>query len=114
MIRPVVGKGYFIGLDEPSTKDEVKVYPNPATTTLRVEGVEEGDKVMLQKFLIWKTNKEQSGKFPAYVFYYTDYSSGRKEFLKRDLRVSGSEQQIRAIMDEFISANIKKGWQEAI
>ena len=47
MIRPAVGKGYFIGLDEPSTKDEVKVYPNPATTTLRVEGIDEGASIRL-------------------------------------------------------------------
>ncbi len=73
-----------------------------------------GEKVMLQKFLIWKTNKEQSGRFPAYVFHYTDYSSGRKEFLKRDLRVSDSEEQIRSIMEQFINENIKKGWQEVL
>lgn len=89
--------------------------PLPKSTLLsrRVFRKTSGDKVMLQKFLIWKTNKEQSGKFPSYVFYYTDYSSGRKEFLKRDLRISESEQQIRAIMEEFITNNIKKGWQEA-
>ena len=100
----------------PFAEDSAGDGPLPKSTLLsrRVFRKTSGDKVMLQKFLIWKTNKEQSGKFPAYVFYYTDYSSGRKEFLKRDLRVSGSEQQIRAIMDEFISANIKKGWQEAI
>jgi hypothetical protein len=90
--------------------------PLPKSTLLsrRVFRKTSGNKVMLQKFLIWKTNKEQSGKFPSYVFYFTDYSSGRKEFLKRDLRVSGSERQIRAIMEEFITENIKKGWQEAI
>ncbi len=100
----------------PFAEDPTGDGPLPKSTLLarRVFRKTSGDKVMLQKFLIWKTNKEQSGKFPSYVFYYTDYSSGRREFLKRDLRISESERQIRAIMEEFITGNIKKGWQEAI
>ena len=70
------------------------------------------DKVMLQKFVLWKTNKESSGFYPAYVFHYTDYSSGRKDFLKRDIRVSNDEAQITAIYDAFLAENVKKGWDE--
>lgn len=70
------------------------------------------DKVMLQKFLLWKTNKESCGAYPAYVFHYTDYSSGRKDFLKRDIRVSDDEAQINAIYDAFLAENVKKGWEE--
>ena len=71
-----------------------------------------GDKVMLHKFLIWKTNKEATGRFPAYIFYHTDYSSGRKEFLKRDMAYAPDESGIRRIFDEEIAANVKKGWEE--
>ena len=70
------------------------------------------DKVMLQKFLLWKTNKEASGAYPAYVFHCTDYSSGRKDFLKRDIRVSDDEVQINAVYDAFLAENVKKGWEE--
>ena len=70
-----------------------------------------GGKVMLHKFLIWKTNKEASGRYPAYVFYHTDYSSGRKEMIKRDMAYSCEEAQIRDIMEREITANIKKGWE---
>ncbi len=73
-----------------------------------------GTKVMLHKFLIWKTNKEASGRYPAYVFYHTDYSSGRKELIKRDMAFSSDEQQIREIMEAEIADNIKKGWEEVI
>ena len=73
-----------------------------------------GAKSMVQKFVIWKTNKEETGIYPAYVFHYTDYSASRKEALKRDLRVSSSEEQIRKIMDDFIAENIKKGWEEVL
>lgn len=71
-----------------------------------------GDKVMLHKFLLWKTNKEQTGRYPAYVFYHTDYSSGRKEMIKRDMAYSNDEKQIREILAAEIADNIKKGWEE--
>ena len=70
------------------------------------------DKVMLLKFLAWKTNKESDSRWPAYVFHFTDYSSGRKDPLKRDIRVSDSETQILAIFDAFVADNVKKGWNE--
>ena len=71
-----------------------------------------GEKVMLHKFLIWKTNKEQSGRYPAYVFFHTDFSSGRKDIIKRDMAYSSDEQQIRDILAAEIADNIKKGWEE--
>ena len=70
------------------------------------------EKVMLHKFLLWKTNKEQSGRYPAYVLYHTDYSSARKELIKRDMIYSSDEQQIRNLLSDEIAANIKKGWEE--
>lgn len=75
----------------------------------------EGAKFMIQKYVIWKTNKEDLGAFPAYVFHYTDFSLGRsKDQLKRDVRVSNSKDQIFEIMDQFIAENVKKGWAEKI
>ena len=65
---------------------------------------------MVQKFVVWKTNKEASGMFPAYILHHTDYSCGRKDALKRDIRVSSSEEQIMKFLDEFLAENIKKGW----
>ena len=73
-----------------------------------------GDKIMLHKFLIWKTNKECTGRYPAYIFYHTDYSSGRKDILKRDMSYSSDEQQIRSILASEMDSNIKKGWEEVV
>ena len=70
------------------------------------------DKVMLQKFVTWKTNKEADPRFPAYVFHYTDFSSGRKDPLKKDIRVAATEVQIDAILEAFLAENVKKGWNE--
>ena len=80
----------------------------------RVFKKETGGKVMLHKFLLWKTNKEQTGRYPAYVFFHTDFSSGRKEMIKRDMAYSSDEGQIREIFKAEIAANVKKGWDECI
>ena len=67
--------------------------------------------LMVQKFLAWKTNKDkQDPRFPAYGFNYTNYSPGRADPLKRDVRISQSEEQIRQIAAAFIEKNVKKGW----
>ena len=69
-------------------------------------------KVMLHKFLLWKTNKEQGGRYPAYIIYHTDYSSSSKEMIKRDMLYSIDEQQIRNLLAAEIAANVKKGWAD--
>ena len=86
---------------EPSTLLERRVFRKTS-----------GEKVMLHKFLLWKTNKEASGRYPAYVFFHTDFSSGRKDMIKRDMAYSSDEAQIRAIFAAEIAANVKKGWEE--
>lgn len=55
-----------------------------------------------------------TGRYPAYIFYHTDYSSARKELIKRDMAFSSDEQQIRDILVAEISDNIKKGWEEVL
>ena len=89
------------GAMEKSTLLERKVYKKVS-----------GEKVMLHKFLLWKTNKEQSGRYPAYVVYHTDYSSGRKDLLKRDMLYTNDEQQAREMLAAEIADNVKKGWEE--
>ena len=71
-----------------------------------------GAKVMLHKFLLWKTNKEQSGRYPAYVVYHTDFSNGRKDMIKRDMLYSNDEKQIRELLAAEIADNVKKGWEK--
>jgi hypothetical protein len=70
-----------------------------------------GAKLMVQKFLAWKTNKEQNG-YPAYVFSYTNFSSERAEPLSAEARVSNSREQILQLCDGFIAKNVKKGWEK--
>ena len=71
-------------------------------------------KTSVQKFVVWKTNKEQTGSFPAYVLHHTDYNFHRQEQLKRDIRVSDSRSQIFELCDALIASGIKKGWNEIV
>lgn len=71
----------------------------------------EKDKIMVQKFMVWKTNKEAiDSRYPAYVFNYTNFSSKRKDPLQREIRISNSKDQIMELAKQFIADNVKKGW----
>ena len=67
---------------------------------------------MVRKFVIWKTNKEATGEYPAYVYHYTDFSPGRKEMLKKEIKVSNSKKQIEEIFAAELAENVKKGWNK--
>ena len=67
---------------------------------------------MVRKFMVWKTNKEGTGEYPAYVFHYTDFSATRKEMLKKEIKVSDSKKQIEEIFAAEVLENVKKGWEK--
>jgi ATP-dependent DNA ligase len=74
----------------------------------------QGGKLMVQKFLVWKTNKDgaSGADYPAYVLSYTNYSSDRAEALQNEVRVSDSKKQIMELYAAFVEKNIKKGWEK--
>ena len=47
MIRPVVGKGYYIGVEENPETSGVCLYPNPTSSLLHIEGVTQGQSIAL-------------------------------------------------------------------
>jgi hypothetical protein len=67
---------------------------------------------MVRKFMVWKTNKEATGEYPSYVFHYTDFSAGRAEMLKKEIKVSDSKKQIEEIFAAEVLENVKKGWEK--
>jgi len=68
-------------------------------------------KTNVQKFLVWKTNKEDiDDRYPAYVMNYTNFSPTRGEPLKKDVRISNTKEQILKLLQEFKDKNVKKGW----
>jgi hypothetical protein len=115
--------------DKSATSTEVRLsqieefmsWPTPAATQLgadveasqilrrEVYRKQLGDKLMVMKFLAWKTNKEKYG-YPAYVLSYVNFSSDRAEPLATDVRISSSEAQILALYEDLQAKNVKKGW----
>jgi hypothetical protein len=69
------------------------------------------EKTDVRKLLVWKTNKEAGGKYPAYVVHWTDYSSTRKSPLNREVRLAPTEAEAQRLADAMVADNIKKGWE---
>lgn len=66
----------------------------------------------LRKLVAWRTNKREADPaYPNYVVFFTDYAPGRKQPLKTDLRVAASETTMHALADDWLAANITRGWK---
>ncbi len=71
-------------------------------------------KLAVRKLLVWKTNKEQADPdFPPYVVHFTDYSVGRKDPLKREVRLAADEAEATELAEAMLVKNIKRGWVRA-
>jgi ATP-dependent DNA ligase len=101
-------------VQSPIVQEEIPKTINKSKLLKRVVYKKESPKkLMVHKFLVWKTNKEDQG-FPSFVLSHTNFSSNRKEPLKNQARISSSENQIMEILQDFIKKNVKKGWIEVI
>lgn len=69
-----------------------------------------GEKVMVLKFTGWKTNKEKTGDWPAYVLHVTNFSSERAQRLQRDVEITDDRKQLDELLARAIETNVKKGW----
>ena len=85
----------------------------PASEVLRREVYvqHKGDKHGVRKLLVFQTHKEAlDASYPAYVVHFTDYSAGRKDPLKRTVRLAPTAEAAEALAEDLLQANIKKGW----
>lgn len=71
-----------------------------------------GGKTMVQKFMVWKTNKEQTGEYPAYVLYHVNFSPGRAEPLRREVSVSSDPAQIGRMLRQSLDEHVRGGWSK--
>ena len=89
---------------------DVSELPKSEILSREVYKKEQGDKIMVQKYVIWKTNKEETGYFSSYVLYYANFSSQRQDSLQREIKVSESLDQINELKKQAIEENVKSGW----
>jgi AAA+ superfamily predicted ATPase len=94
------------------TDAAAKPLPAPFIIRREVFSKTTGNNTLIRKFLLWKTNRETADPlWPPYVAYFTDFAPGRKEPLKTDLRVASSLETIQPHVDEWLAANVKRGWE---
>ena len=99
--------------EKPQVRDVTEI-PKSEILSREVYKKEQGDKIMVQKYVIWKTNKEETGYFSAYVLYYANFSSQRQDPLQREIKVSDSLEQINDLMKKEIEENVKSGWVKVV
>ena len=102
----------FSYLPEESDTPTVAEQPKSELLHREVYTKESGAKIMVQKYMVWKTNKEKLPEYPAFVFHYTNFSTDRKEPLQREVYISDDKEQIMQMVDESKGENIKKGWNK--
>jgi len=71
-----------------------------------------GQKVMVLKITGWKTNKEKTGDWPAYVLHITNFSSDRQQHLQRDVDITDDYDQLLELKDKAVEDNVKAGWKK--
>jgi len=100
----------------PDAKTKAEVQTLPPSEVLRREVYTKVTKgiTAVRKLALWKTNKDDvDPAYPAFVVHWTDYSPGRKDPLKREVRTAAKQAVAMQIADDMITDNIKKGWEPA-
>ena len=70
------------------------------------------ENLMVRKLMMWKTNKDDSIEFPAFVVYLTDFSPNRKNPLERDIKIASTEAAAKRMFDEMAEKNFVGGWEK--
>lgn len=70
------------------------------------------EKIMVLKFTGWKTNKEKTGEWPAYVLHTTNFSSNRQQHLTRNVEITDDYDQLLELRDKAIEATSRRDGQK--
>ena len=66
----------------------------------------------LRKFVALATHKhEVDPSFAPFVVFFTDFSAGRKDPLKTDMRVAQTAEGLQQHIEAWRKKNVKKGWE---
>ena len=84
--------------------------PESYVMDVHVYKKQRGKSYYAKKFIIWKTNKEQTKFYPPYILYYEDFSSRRKVHIKRDMFTAQSYEEASKMLNLWILKYVKEGW----
>jgi len=102
-----------VALDDLDASAQRVDLPASERITRRVWTKTTKGKLAVRKLVVFKTNKrEVDPSWPAFVVHWTDYSAGRKDPLKREVRLAPSLEDAESIADDMISKGVKRGWSE--
>jgi len=102
----------IVAIAEPASNNPA---PLPASEILRreIHTKRTPRGLAVRKLVCWRTHKcEADPAYPAYVVFFTDYAPGRQQPLKTDLRVASTGERIHVLADDWLAANIKRGWEQ--
>lgn len=108
-IRQVFERVHLVDIE---TKADVVDLPKSEVLRREVYSKVTKGKTAVRKLVVWKTNKEtEDPMYPAFVVHWTDYSPGRKDPLKRTVRLAPDKGLALEIADDLINSEIKRGWK---
>ncbi|MBI5787313.1 MAG: 26S protease regulatory subunit, partial [Candidatus Schekmanbacteria bacterium] len=93
--------------------DTIQNVQLPQSTLLRREvfSKDSAAGLCVRKLVAWKTNKENLDPlYTPYVVFYTDFTPGRTEPLKTEVRVASSMEKINALTEVWLAEKITRGW----
>ncbi len=98
----------------PDIEKKVADLDLPQSEVLKREVItkSQGGKEMVRKLLIWKTNKELTEEYPAFVVYYTDFSTGRKDPLINELIPANTKAEAERKYADLFAKAYKQGWEK--
>ena len=100
-----IDKNYF----DPPAQEEL---PTSKVVSRKIYLKESKKGSAIRKFIVWQTNKEESGVYPSFISYFLDFSESRKNPMAKKVKPFSAESKALAYQAQLIEENIKKGWEE--
>lgn len=69
-----------------------------------------GTNIYVKKFVVLKTNKKNTGRFPSYLLHFSSLSSRSTNIISKRVFISEDKSQLYQMMNDLIAKEIKSGW----
>jgi len=69
-----------------------------------------GSNIYVKKFVLLKTNKEKTGRFPSYFLHFSSLSSRSTNVINKRIFISEDKSQLYQMMKDLIAKEVKTGW----